>query len=133
MSDVCSWPIATRRLGMAERRFRRKAEMALFTAMRRFPPPWTIDEANNACFIVRDNTGQALAYFYLEDEPGRRSAAKLLTGDEARRMVANCAKLQELAAAPGSNGDTVGGQDREPGWIGSIKAAPSGPLARPNI
>jgi hypothetical protein len=28
---------------------------------RRFPPPWTIDEANNACFIVRDAGGQALA------------------------------------------------------------------------
>jgi len=25
--------------------------------MRRFPPPWTIEENNNACFIVRDNTG----------------------------------------------------------------------------
>ena len=49
--------------------------------MRRFPPPWTIDEANDACFIVRDNTGQALAYIYFEDEPGRRSTAKLLTRD----------------------------------------------------
>jgi hypothetical protein len=28
--------------------------------MRRFPPPWTIEEANDACFIVRDSTGQAL-------------------------------------------------------------------------
>ena len=46
---------------------------------RRFPPSWTIEEANNASFIVRDNTGQALGYFYFEDEPGRRSAAKLLT------------------------------------------------------
>ena len=41
---------------------------------RRFPPPWSIDEANSACLIVRDNTGQALGYFYFEDEPGRRSA-----------------------------------------------------------
>ncbi len=30
---------------------------------RRFPPPWTIEENNDACFIVRDNTGQALGYF----------------------------------------------------------------------
>ena len=63
---------------------------------RRFPPPWTIEEANNACLIVRDNTGQAIAYVYFEDEPGRRSAAKLLTRDEARPMAANFAKLREL-------------------------------------
>ncbi len=35
---------------------------------RRFPPPWSIDEQNNAGFIVKDATGQALAYFYFEDE-----------------------------------------------------------------
>jgi hypothetical protein len=65
-------------------------------AARRFPPPWTIDEANNACFIVRDNTRQAIAYVYFEDAPGRRSAAKLLTRDEARRIAANIAQLPEL-------------------------------------
>jgi len=63
---------------------------------RRFPPPWTLEEYNYACFIVRDKTGQALAYFYFEDEPGRRSAANLLTRDEARRMSVNFAKLQEM-------------------------------------
>jgi hypothetical protein len=42
---------------------------------RRFPPPWMIEELAE-CFIVRDANGQALAYVYFEDEPGRRSAAK---------------------------------------------------------
>jgi hypothetical protein len=31
-----------------------------------------IEEQNNACFIVKDATGQALGYFYFEDEAGRR-------------------------------------------------------------
>ena len=47
-------------------------------------------------FIVRDANGQALSYFYYENEPGRRSAAKLLSEDEARRIVANIAKLPGL-------------------------------------
>jgi hypothetical protein len=63
---------------------------------RRFPPPWTIEEYNDACFIVRDKNGLRLGYFYFEEEPGRRAAANLLTKDEARRFAVNFAKLPEL-------------------------------------
>ena len=62
---------------------------------RRFPPPWSADETE-ACLIVRDANGQALAYVYFEGEPDRRSAAHLLARDEARRIAANIAKLPEL-------------------------------------
>jgi hypothetical protein len=55
---------------------------------RRFPPPWSVEE-KSACFVVRDRGGQALAYVYFEDEPGRRSAAKLLSKDETRRIAMN--------------------------------------------
>jgi hypothetical protein len=34
---------------------------------RRFPPPWSVDETD-ACFIVKDRNGQALAYVYSEDD-----------------------------------------------------------------
>jgi endo-1,4-beta-D-glucanase Y len=60
---------------------------------RRFPAPWTLDEANKACFIVRDHNGLAVAYVYFESEPGRRAAAGLMTKDQARRIAANIAKL----------------------------------------
>jgi hypothetical protein len=36
--------------------------------------------------VVHDPNSQQLAYVYFEDEPGQRSAAKLLMRDEARRM-----------------------------------------------
>ena len=46
-------------------------------AARRFPPPWSFEDID-AAFVVKDGSGQKVAYVYYKDEPGRRSAAKLL-------------------------------------------------------
>lgn len=50
------------------------SEKRTMSSAPRFPPPWDIEEANAACFIVKDNNDQALAYVYFEHEPadGRR-------------------------------------------------------------
>jgi hypothetical protein len=73
---------------------------------RRFPPPWSVEELD-ACFVVTDSAGQQLAYVNFEDEPGRRSAAKLLSR-EARRIAATPgeaagAVAQSLAEAAAPN------------------------------
>jgi hypothetical protein len=49
---------------------------------------------------VRDANGQALSYVYYENEPGRRSAAKLLSEDEAR-----CEQHHEKANANDDDDD----------------------------
>jgi hypothetical protein len=67
---------------------------------RRFPVPWTFEDHNNACFIVKDANGLAVAYVYYEEEPGRRAAANLMTKDEARQIAANIVKLPDLLSRP---------------------------------
>jgi len=44
---------------------------------------------------VNADVTQRLTVYY-ESESGRRSAAKLLTKDEARRIASNIAKMPEL-------------------------------------
>jgi YD repeat-containing protein len=62
----------------------------------RFPPPWTTEETD-ACFPVRDASGQALAYVYFEDQPGRRTAQRSTARSRAhtplRRFILICGAL----------------------------------------
>ena len=63
---------------------------------RRVPPRWSVDAPDMKLGIVRDANGQALAYVYFEEEPGRRAAAKLLIKDEAWRMAVNFTRVLGL-------------------------------------
>ena len=56
-------------------------------------------EEHTESFIVKDASGQPLAYLYFEDEPQRQMSMKRLSRDEARRIAANIAKLRRRCAA----------------------------------
>jgi hypothetical protein len=62
---------------------------------RRFPPPWSIDEQMES-FIVKDASGQALAYVNFEDDPQRRMSLKGMSRDEAFLIAVNIAKLPSV-------------------------------------
>jgi hypothetical protein len=85
MSDVENSPLAQdqkpgRPGGEARgrRRLGRQAVDArpavLIPCSRRFPPPWSIDEYNDACSIVRDHNGQALKYVGARPAVGGQAA-----------------------------------------------------------
>jgi hypothetical protein len=52
---------------------------------RRFPPPWSVEE-QEACFVVRDQDGQQLAYVYFR---GRAGAAISGQAAQQRRGTAD--------------------------------------------
>jgi hypothetical protein len=47
--------------------------------MRRFPPPWSIEELNDACFVVRDHDSQQLAYVYFRRGVGTEIVPATIT------------------------------------------------------
>ena len=55
---------------------------------RRFPTPWTAEQTPGG-FVVKDATGQALAYVYSRETKDAAHIANVLTEDEARRIAAN--------------------------------------------
>jgi hypothetical protein len=69
------------------------------STQRRFPPPWSIEERQES-FIVKDATGQQLAYIYFEDEPQRQMSMKRLSRDEAFLLAVNIAKLPSVPQLP---------------------------------
>jgi len=70
---------------------------------RTFFPATPVCRRNLRILVVKDSAGQKLGYFYYEEEPGRRSSAKLLSKDEARRSATNVAKLTLMAATATSS------------------------------
>src|SRR5262249_30251954 len=61
-------------------------------ALRRFPPPWTVEGIPGG-YKVNDANGQSLAYVYGRETRADADAAHVLTMDEARRIASNIAKL----------------------------------------
>ena len=45
-----------------------------------------MDRRKRTCFIVRDDNGQALAYVYFEEEPGRRHSSCEQIGPSVHRF-----------------------------------------------
>ena len=78
-------------------KMRRNTDVRTLLAMRRFPPPWTV-EALDGGFKIVDANGQSLAYVYGHADPRDAAIAKSLTLDEARRIASNIAKLPSLLA-----------------------------------
>ena len=66
VSRLCRCPLDAARLAGGRMVVRQlfpaamRAALGLGMTARRFPPPWSVDE-QQACFIVRDANGQALA------------------------------------------------------------------------
>jgi hypothetical protein len=61
----------------------------------RFPPPWSAEDVGGP-FAVKASNDRPLIFIYYRESAGRRSLAKLLTRDAARRIAVGIAKLPEL-------------------------------------
>jgi hypothetical protein len=62
---------------------------------RRFPPPWFIEDVGG-CFVVKASNNRPLIFIYYGEGVARRSLARLLTRNAARRIAVGIAKLPEL-------------------------------------
>jgi hypothetical protein len=62
---------------------------------RRFPPPWTVEDIGGS-FVVKASNDRPLLFIYYGEGIGRRSLARLLTRNAARRIAVGIATLPEL-------------------------------------
>ena len=62
---------------------------------RRFRPPWSVEDIGGS-FVVKASNGRPLVFIYYGEGVRRRSLARLLTRDAARRIAAGIAKLPDL-------------------------------------
>ena len=62
---------------------------------RRFPSPWCVEDIGS-CFVVKASNGQPLVFVYYGEGAARRSLARLLTRNAARRIASGIAKLPDL-------------------------------------
>ena len=98
---------------------------------RRFPPPWTVEETD-ARFVVKDSSGQKLAYVYFEDEPGRSLAPDGILIERAiyDAACARCVVSVDLRAAMMPVVKSTG-LPRAPETIRAATAVPCIPHWRP--
>jgi hypothetical protein len=61
---------------------------------RRFPPPWTVQN-NEDAYWVEDKDGKRFGFCYYRNNNSMQNAA-MLQEDEARRIATNIARLPEL-------------------------------------
>ena len=65
------------------------------TSPRRFPPPWFVEDIGD-CFVVEASNNRPLVFIYYGEGVARRSLARLLTRNAARRIAVGIARLPEL-------------------------------------
>jgi hypothetical protein len=76
-------------------------------AARRFPPPFTVHELNEAVFVIRDANGVTMSWTYYVGEGFHQLTGGKLTREEARVVAFGIARLLNEAAA--KRGPTSGG------------------------